>query len=433
MGHTRTGMRMRLQQLPLCCIAVCIVACHGTASNKMTLYKLPSSVIAAFGAACLDGSPPAFYHRPGQKSNRFIIFLEGGGWCSNSTSPGSDDNFESCDKRALTDTGSSTNYNRSEFGGDYGGILSRDPDINPSFAHDHHVFVKYCDGSSFTGYRQGTVAVNGRPLYFRGRANLAAVLDVLQQPQFGLGTAQEVILSGGSAGGLAVYANLDFVTQRLQQQIEGLQVVGFPDTGIFLEGSQFGVDWWKQMQHADRLWGSSAAGNIDEDCLASMGGGEGWRCLFGARLLPHISTKLFALNSDIDMWYSQYVLRVHCTGWKPAPSPPANCTAQELQKMAALRVAWRAAVLPVLSRNGNGGFIDTCSVHEQNVDYCSSQHVANCVGWNVYKAFPSMLTPQQAFEKWYFKQGGRTANLTGSFVTLDNSAFPGGNPTCFSL
>ena len=87
-----------------------------------------------------------------------------------------------------------------------------------------------------------------------------------------------------------------------------------------------------------------------------------------------------------------------------------------------------------LSRNGNGGFIDTCVVHEQNVDYCSSQKVANCVGWNIYKAAPSNLTPQKAFERWYFEQGGRhNSNTTQSFVTLDQSKFPGGNPTCHSL
>ena len=97
-----------------------VLAVTASEQASMTLYKLPSSVTAAYGAACLDGSPPAFYHRAG-RSNRFIIFLEGGGWCSNSSTPGSlADDFEPCDKRALTDTGSSTHYNHSEFGGDYG-------------------------------------------------------------------------------------------------------------------------------------------------------------------------------------------------------------------------------------------------------------------------------------------------------------------------
>eukprot|EP01046_Picozoa_sp_COSAG06_P054611 COSAG06_NODE_9782_length_1819_cov_1.097093_1_plen_97_part_10 len=38
---------------------------------------------AKHGAKCLDGTPPAYAIRRGQGPNasRFIIFLEGGGWC----------------------------------------------------------------------------------------------------------------------------------------------------------------------------------------------------------------------------------------------------------------------------------------------------------------------------------------------------------------
>ena len=93
---------------------------------------------------------------------------------------------------------------------------------------------------------------------------------------------------------------------------------------------------------------------------------------------------------------------------------------------------WHKTFLPHFARNGNGAFVDTCIVHEQNVDYCSSQKVANCVGWNIYKAFPDNLTPQQAFYNWYFNQGGNTSSNEGYFFTLDDSIFPGGNKYCNS-
>lgn len=32
-------------------------------------------------AKCLDGSPPAFYVHQGTETNKFVIFLEGGGFC----------------------------------------------------------------------------------------------------------------------------------------------------------------------------------------------------------------------------------------------------------------------------------------------------------------------------------------------------------------
>jgi len=69
------------------------------------------------------------------------------------------------------------------------------------------VFVHYCDGTSFSSYRPEPLANSKAPngqLWFRGHANLAAVWDVLIH-QYGIDNATEVILSGGSAGGLAVY------------------------------------------------------------------------------------------------------------------------------------------------------------------------------------------------------------------------------------
>ena len=100
--------------------------------------------------------------------------MEGGGWCSDGSHAGPDDNFEPCDARALTDTGSSKAY--PDQVPDYGGILSGSQTVNPGFWDSNHVFIKYCDGSSFTGERSDTVSVRGKPLYFRGRANLKAVL-----------------------------------------------------------------------------------------------------------------------------------------------------------------------------------------------------------------------------------------------------------------
>jgi hypothetical protein len=100
---------------------------------------------------------------------------------------------------------------------DFGGILSADDTVNPGFSQDHHIFVKYCDGSSFTGEREEQINVRGRDLWFRGRSNLVAVIDTLfSKSEYGLDNATEVIMTGSSAGGLAVYMNLDFVSEYLK-------------------------------------------------------------------------------------------------------------------------------------------------------------------------------------------------------------------------
>ena len=62
--------------------ALCPVSSHARATSS--------------GAVCLDGSSPVYYFRPGSGngSTKFILFLEGGGWCAGlSTAVGG---FDSC-------------------------------------------------------------------------------------------------------------------------------------------------------------------------------------------------------------------------------------------------------------------------------------------------------------------------------------------------
>jgi hypothetical protein len=42
-----------------------------------TLVTADAKAVAARGAACLDGSPPAFYVWPGAEVKKHILFLEG--------------------------------------------------------------------------------------------------------------------------------------------------------------------------------------------------------------------------------------------------------------------------------------------------------------------------------------------------------------------
>ena len=61
----------------------------------------------------------------------------------------------------------------------------------------------------------------------RGRPSFDAIIQDLGD-RFGFTTATEVILSGGSAGGLAVFYNLDHLATLLPATVT--KFVGFPDT-----------------------------------------------------------------------------------------------------------------------------------------------------------------------------------------------------------
>ena len=55
-----------------------------------------------------------------------------------------------------------------------------------------------------------------------------------------LSQASEVILSGGSAGGLGVFYNLDHLTTLLPAAV---RVTGFPDAGYFMDAPGYVADF----------------------------------------------------------------------------------------------------------------------------------------------------------------------------------------------
>ena len=74
------------------------------------------------------------------------------------------------------------------------------------------VYFYYCDGASFSGYRKDPWLVPNttEKLYFRGIKNLDVSIDTLMK-DFKFGDATEVVITGGSAGGLSTFLHTDRV------------------------------------------------------------------------------------------------------------------------------------------------------------------------------------------------------------------------------
>ena len=98
--------------------------------------------------------------------------------------------------------------------------------------------LQYCDGSSFGGGSLRPVPAskqfNNSLLYFRGRSNFDALVEDLRT-NHGMDQAAEIILSGGSAGGLAVFYNLDHLAAVVGPKV---MVTGFPDAGMYTRMAQ---------------------------------------------------------------------------------------------------------------------------------------------------------------------------------------------------
>ena len=117
-------------------------------------------------------------------------------------------------------------------------MLDTNPPANPAFADFNHVILWYCDGYSFAGNRDAPYVYTdpstkaNTTLYFRGKRVLDAVLDVLLTPQYGLAVATDVLVAGGSAGGLSTYVHADHIASRLPAS--ATRVKAAPVSGFFL-------------------------------------------------------------------------------------------------------------------------------------------------------------------------------------------------------
>eukprot|EP00966_Prymnesium_polylepis_P125633 2904592-Prymnesium_polylepis.1 len=142
-------------------------------------------------AVCLDGSPGVFFFKRGavrlkSTSRNWVLAFEGGGWCYTE---------EDCRKRSELQVGSSTQAVAS-----FPGVQNPDCAKNDEFCEWNQVSFHYCDGNSFNGDRDEPVRVGDKELFFRGHRILRAALRLLIE-ELGLRTAEEVLLTGCSAGG----------------------------------------------------------------------------------------------------------------------------------------------------------------------------------------------------------------------------------------
>jgi O-palmitoleoyl-L-serine hydrolase len=359
------------------------------------------SIVTKFGAACLNGDPPTFEIKKNKNSKRWILFLEGGGWCYGASAS---DTIKSCAARAGIDH----NIESLQLSNDYGGILGFNSTTNPDFHQDNFVFIHYCDGASFGSNRPSPIKLpNGKEIWMRGRPNFDSVITDLIT-NYGMSSATEVILSGGSAGGLAVFYNLDHLAKDLLPK--NVRVTGFPDAGFFMDAPNYVQDF----KGANPVWNVTESNSTNINCLNKyVQFNEEWKCLLAPYILEFIETPIFVMNSAFDAWQ----ISNNNVGCVSTQKKPCNDTSVQMYgKEFKLRVYHALKNKTKRYNTSVGAYIDSCYVHEQNVNYCSAQRMPNCVGWSPLESGSKKwnyttaiqlkndrsLTPQQAFSKYYF-------------------------------
>eukprot|EP01052_Picozoa_sp_SAG31_P019271 SAG31_NODE_1398_length_8501_cov_5.407046_11_plen_488_part_00 len=313
---------------------------------------------------CLDGSPYAFYIIPGS-TDSFSIGIHGGGWCYDEIA---------CLDRSKMELGSSRQWNLTS--------CFHPPAFSCyGMPNCTMVFMPYCDGSSFTSHRAQPWPVPNSTdaLYFRGRANLQRTLEVLKR-DFGLGHAREVVVSGGSAGGLTTYLNLDYIAEA----IPNARVVGMPVAGYFLDHPRapfaapippfpqpgYLGSYPASIKYMFMMFHSST--QLSSKCRAAFApAGEEYKCLMAPYAVEFISSRFFAVQSRFDEWQlGPGIANVPCLLGQTY-SPPYKtdtihvCNSTERDYIVQYGADFMRQFAPVLSpkNTANGLFLVSCIQH----------------------------------------------------------------------
>eukprot|EP01084_Bolivina_argentea_P281694 482010_1 len=251
------------------------------------------------GAACLDGSVPVMYYRPGTGVgiNKFHVHFEAGGWCSGIDTAVST-TTDSCVQRASTNLGSSNRY-PSTLNYDIA-YMSTDSAVNPLSYNWNTIFVKYCDGTSFSGNNELTYKYDDMlTLHFTGFRILNGVFKELIA-NYNWNTATDVLISGCSAGGLTTWLHSQHIydTYVAPLGIKPTNFLSMPDSGFFLEWEGNGK-YVTAMQWLYPYCDTAAA--MNKGCMAANSGQE-WKCMFAQESAPYENIRMFPLQSRFDSW-----------------------------------------------------------------------------------------------------------------------------------
>ncbi|KAJ0979442.1 hypothetical protein J5N97_014916 [Dioscorea zingiberensis] len=302
------------------------------------------------GAVCLDGSPPGYYllRGFGSGADRWVVHLEGGGWC---------DSVKSCSLRARSHLGSSR-YFESHI--PFEGILNNHPSLNPDFYNWNKVKVRYCDGASMTGNVEDEFQ-NNTKLFFRGKRVWEAVMrDLLSR---GLANAKQALLTGCSAGGLATFIHCDNFRALLPKQTT---VKCLPDAGFFIDANDISGKRTLRSFYHDVVHLQDLANDLSKDCISKT---EPAQCFFPQEFIKYIRTPLFILNPAYDAWQVQHVLAPSTSDpqrrWQRCRLNIHNCDSKLLEALQGFRTTMLNALSEFQKNRDGGMFINSCFTHCQ--------------------------------------------------------------------
>ncbi|GER30539.1 pectinacetylesterase family protein [Striga asiatica] len=328
----------------------------------------------ATGAVCLDGSPPSYAMDKGSGpgANNWVIYLEQGGWCTT---------IEDCARRAKSSGGSSSSSYRNSYS--LSGILDVNATFNPDFYNWNKVAALYCDGSSFFGNVDEVDPQNN--LHFRGSRIFKAIIQELAAK--GMAYADNILLSGGSAGGLATILNCDGLRSLVPY---AKTVKCLSDSGFFLHAPNLPGVMHREQYFSDVVQLHGLANLLPQTCTSRMSPNL---CLFPEYLVEDIKTPLFLLESSFDLFqiqiqYTPYVGGGRHEWFNCVHLSLSFCNSTQIEKLQEFHTTFVQTLQNLNYSPFRGAFVHNCFRHG---------HIMTKDGWTC-----SRVTVENAVRDWYF-------------------------------
>ena len=306
-------------------------------------------------AKCMDGSPPAYYIRKGYGNgqDKWIIHLHGGAWCYD---------LQSCSKRRSSILGSTKRSLEEDIGSFFHGILSNQPEDNPHFYNWNTVVLTYCDGGLFSGNRDKPLVGKGKKYYFQGRKVLKAQLDSIHQ-NTEMPSGKQFVLSGTSAGGLALILQANYIRHFLPEQAK---IRGLVDAGFFLDQDSVYNTSISNVQF--KALYSLHRPTLSRTCVEAQPLGNKFKCLFPQETVRNVKIPLFLVNSLYDHWQLSYLEGISCVYNN-------KCDRSSHDRILSFRNKMYSALNEASKwKNTTGVFANSCFAHGQVIlDYTWSK------------------------------------------------------------
>ena len=348
------------------------------AQNIFELVKLPIEVNNVNSPRCLDGTAAGYYKRIGTDGGKTVmIHLEGGGWCTS---------YEDCLARSNTDIGSSKNWPLSgvpSMDGGSNGMFSNNCTINPQFCKVSMFHFNYCDGASHAGHQDHAIPVTKNnqsyELYFRGQDNLDGNLNSMIKHGY-FKFAENIIIKGCSAGGLATIIHIDNIVKKLKMKLslsstKVVNIIGMPDAGYFLNHNNTLNEPSYTPKYQWVVKAQNVLPNINSDCINYYRPrNESWKCFMAQYVVPFVQTPLFFSQDLFDSWQLANIYELNCN-----PFQGGNCnSSQIIFAKSYYKDLYDALLEPVFSNTKHGGFFTGCVEHgHQNLNYDWNHQIIN--------------------------------------------------------